>query len=216
VVASPKTLRRVPEETGRFEAAWVEPTATALRGLRQAGDVAGATVLVTGGGPIGQLACRLAANSRAGRVILIEPAEERRAFASASHSDVTLTPDEAAAQLASADRSSFEVDVVLECSGSAPATELALDALRPGGVLVVVGAGPGSGLDPATILFKEVTVRGSFTYVREFDEAIDLLAAGAIEVADLTTDVVPISAALSAIESLRAARTMKVLIDPHA
>jgi threonine dehydrogenase-like Zn-dependent dehydrogenase len=95
------------------------------------------------------------------------------------------------------------------------ATAVALDALRPGGVLVVVGAGNGSGLDPATILLKEITVRGSFTYADEFDDAITLLADGGIEVADLTTDVVPLSAALSAFESLRAARTMKVLVDPR-
>jgi threonine dehydrogenase-like Zn-dependent dehydrogenase len=173
-------------------------------------------VLVTGGGPIGQLACRLAAHSRAGRIILVEPAEERRAFAAASHADIALTPDEAAAQLASAGRSSLQADVVLECSGSASATALALEALRPGGVFVVVGAGKGSGLDPATILLKEITVHGSFTYAVEFDDAIQLLADGGIEVADLTTDVVPLSAALSAFESLRAAQTMKVLIDPHA
>jgi hypothetical protein len=30
------------------------------------------------------------------------------------------------------------------------------------------------------------------------------------------SDVVPLSAALEAFESLRAARTMKILIDPHA
>jgi threonine dehydrogenase-like Zn-dependent dehydrogenase len=77
---------------------------------------------------------------------------------------------------------------VLECSGSATATALALDALRPGGVLVVVGAGQGSGLDPATILLKEITVHGSFTYTDEFEEAVELLANGAIKVADLTTD----------------------------
>ena len=215
VAVSPKTLRRLPEGTGRLEAAWVEPTATALRALRRAGDIAGATVLVTGGGPIGQLACRLAAHSHAGRIILIEPAEERRAFAAASGADVILAPDEASARLASADRSSLGADVALECSGSASATAVALDALRPGGVLVVVGAGNGSGLDPATILLKEITVRGSFTYADEFDDAITLLADGGIEVADLTTDVVPLSAALSAFESLRAARTMKVLVDPR-
>jgi threonine dehydrogenase-like Zn-dependent dehydrogenase len=59
-------------------------------------------------------------------------------------------------------------------------------------------------------------VHGSFTYADEFDDAVALLAGGRIEVADLTTDVVPIGAAMSAFESLRAARTMKVLIDPGA
>src|SRR5690349_7128643 len=62
VVVSPKTLRRVPQSAGRLEAAWVEPTATALRAVRLAGNLANATVLVTGGGPIGQLACRLASH----------------------------------------------------------------------------------------------------------------------------------------------------------
>jgi 2-desacetyl-2-hydroxyethyl bacteriochlorophyllide A dehydrogenase len=216
VVVSPKTLRRVPEGAGRVEAAWVEPTATALRAVRLAGSVAGANVLVTGGGPIGQLACRLASHFRADQVVLVEPAPERRTFAAASHVDVALAPDDAANRLTSPARGSFEVDVVLECSGSASATALALRALRPGGVLVVVGAGPGSGLDPLTILMKEITVHGSFTYVNEFDEAIELLSAGEIEVADLTTAVVPLADALAAMESLRAAKTMKVLVDPHA
>jgi threonine dehydrogenase-like Zn-dependent dehydrogenase len=214
-VVSPRTLRKVPARTGRVEAAWVEPTATALRALRWAGDVAGATVLVTGGGPIGQLACRLAAHDRAGKIILVEPAEERRSFAAASHVDVVVSPDEAAARLASAGRADLQADVVLECSGSASAAALALDALRPGGVLVVVGAGNGPSLDPTTLLLKEITVHGSFTYTGEFDEAIEILANGGIEVADLTTDVVPLAEALSAIESLRTARAMKVLIDPH-
>ena len=88
-------------------------------------------------------------------------------------------------------------------------------ALANGGVLVVVGSGTGSGLDPATILLKEITVHGSFTYADEFDDAIELLADRHIEVADLTTAVVPLESSMSAFESLRAARTMKVLIDPR-
>ena len=216
VVVSPKTLRRLPVGASRLEAAWVEPTGTALRAIRLAGSVAAAEVLVTGGGPIGQLACRLASHLGAARIVLIEPAPERRAFAELSHVDAALSPDDATARLSSSDHASLEVDVVLECSGSATATVLALQALRPGGVLVVVGAGPGSGLDPLTILMKEITVHGSFTYIDEFDDAIELLAAGQIKVADLTTAVVPLDQALTAMDSLRAAQTMKVLVDPHA
>lgn len=217
VVVSPKTLRRVPESAGRFEAAWAEPTAVALRGVRRAGDVAGKKVLVTGGGPIGQLACRLVAHFGAAQTVLIEPAPERRAFAGASRVDMALTPEDASAQLSSSvDKAALDVDVVLECSGNAAATALALQALRPGGEFVVIGAGPGSGLDPMTILLKEINVHGSYTYIDEFDDAIELLAAGSIQIADLTTSVAPLDQALAAIESLRSAQTMKVLVDPHA
>jgi threonine dehydrogenase-like Zn-dependent dehydrogenase len=67
-----------------------------------------------------------------------------------------------------------------------------------------------------TILLNEITVHGSFTYIDEFDDAIELLAASKIEIADLTTAVAPLDQALGAIKSLRAAHTMKVLVDPHA
>jgi len=42
-----------------------------------------------------------------------------------------------------------------------------------------------------------------------------LLATGRLRVDDLTTAVVPLTGALEAIDSLRAAQTMKVLIDPR-
>jgi threonine dehydrogenase-like Zn-dependent dehydrogenase len=202
-------LRAIPEGMGRVEAAWVEPAATALRAVQLAGDLGGRSVLVTGGGPIGQLACRIAHAKGAGQLWLMEPAAERAAFAAASHA-VAVAPDELLAQVGES-----TVDVVIECSGNAEATRAALRALGPGGVLVVVGAGPGSGLDPATVLLKEITVRGSFTYTDEFDRAIGLLADGTVEVTDLTTMIVPLQDAMAAFAELRAGRTMKALIAPN-
>jgi threonine dehydrogenase-like Zn-dependent dehydrogenase len=50
-------VRRIPDELGTLEAAWVEPAATALRAVGLAGELTGRTVLVIGCGPIGQLVC---------------------------------------------------------------------------------------------------------------------------------------------------------------
>jgi len=198
-------LRRIPDELGTLEAAWVEPTATALRAVDLAGELSGRTVLVTGGGPIGQLACRLAHLRSPARILLMEPAAQRAGFATSSHA-VSIAAD--------ADTSGLEVDVVLECSGNAAATSTALKLLAPGGILVVVGAGPDPGLDSATILLKEITVRGSYIYTDEFDRAIELLAAREIAVADLTTVISPLTDALTAFDALRAGRVMKALISP--
>jgi 2-desacetyl-2-hydroxyethyl bacteriochlorophyllide A dehydrogenase len=209
MAAFPGHLRAIPEDMGHVQAAWVEPTATALRAVELAGELTGRSVLVTGGGPIGQLASRLAHSKGAGPIWLVEPAADRAAFAEASHA-LAVTPDTLAEQADAAG-----VDVVIECSGNAAATASALQLLAPGGVLVVVGAGPGSGLDPTTILVKEVTVRGSFTYTGEFDRAIDLLADGTISVADLTTAITPLADALAAFEQLHAGQAMKVLIAPN-
>jgi threonine dehydrogenase-like Zn-dependent dehydrogenase len=200
----PGHLRRIPDELGTLEAAWVEPTATALRAVELAGELAGRTVLVTGGGPIGQLACRLAHLKSPAQILLMEPAAQRAQFATASH----------AVAIAADDVGSFLVDVVLECSGSAAATSSALKLLAPGGILVVVGAGPEPALDSATILLKEITVRGSYIYNDEFDRAIELLATQQITVADLTTVVSPLPDALAAFDALRAGEIMKALIGP--
>jgi threonine dehydrogenase-like Zn-dependent dehydrogenase len=204
MAAFPGHLRRIPDEMGTLEAAWVEPTATALRAVELAGELAGRTVLVTGGGPIGQLACRLAHLRSPAQILLMEPAAERAQFAAESH----------AVSVAAEDYGDLVVDVVFECSGSAAATSTALKLLAPGGILVVVGAGPDPGLDSATILLKEIIVRGSYIYTGEFDRAIDLLATQQITVADLTTVISPLSDALSAFDALRAGQIMKALVAP--
>jgi threonine dehydrogenase-like Zn-dependent dehydrogenase len=204
--AFPSHLRAIPPGLAPREAAWVEPAATALRAVALAGDLHGRTVLVTGGGPIGQLACRLAYLKSPGVVLLMEPAAERAHFAGDSHASV-LTADEA-------DAAHAGVDVAIECSGNAAATATALKLLAPGGTLVVVGAGAGTGLDSATILLKEITVHGSYTYVDEFDRAIDLLASGQLAVADLTSVIAPLPDTLTAFDALRAGRIMKALIAP--
>jgi threonine dehydrogenase-like Zn-dependent dehydrogenase len=208
MAALPGHLRRIPDELGTLEAAWVEPTATALRAVELAGELVGRTVLVTGGGPIGQLACRLAHLRSPAQILLMEPAAQRAQFATDSHA-VPIAADAAEGYAGRP-----EIDVVLECSGSAAATALALKLLAPGGILVVVGAGPEPGLDSATILLKEITVRGSYIYADEFDRTIDLLATQQVKVADLTTVVSPLPDALTSFDALRAGRIMKALIAP--
>jgi threonine dehydrogenase-like Zn-dependent dehydrogenase len=205
MAAFPGHLRRIPDELGTLKAAWVEPTATALRAVELAGELSGRTVLVTGGGPIGQLACRIAHLRSPAQVLLMEPAPQRAQFATASHAEAIDAEDVAHGP---------GIDVVFECSGSGAATATALKMLAPGGILVVVGAGPDPGIDSATILLKEITVRGSYIYADEFDRAIDLLASRQVAVADLTTVVSPLPDALSAFDALRSGQIMKALIAP--
>jgi threonine dehydrogenase-like Zn-dependent dehydrogenase len=104
--------------------------------------------------------------------------------------------------------------VVLECSGSEHRACAGLAALAPQGTTVVIGGGAHAGLEPLTIMLRELRVQGSFTYVDGFEEVIDLLADGDLPVADLTTAIVGIEEAPQAFEWMRDARTMKVLISP--
>jgi D-arabinose 1-dehydrogenase-like Zn-dependent alcohol dehydrogenase len=136
MAAFPGHLRRIPDELETLEAAWVEPTASALRAVELAGELAGRTVLVTGGGPIGQLACRLAHLRSPAQILLMEPAAQRAQFGRDSHA-VSI-----AADAAEGDAGGPGVDVVLECSGSAAATSAALKLLAPAASWWWSGRGP--------------------------------------------------------------------------
>jgi threonine dehydrogenase-like Zn-dependent dehydrogenase len=209
VAVSPKTLHAVPDEMGRIESAWVEPAATALRAVMLAGDLDGRSALVVGGGPIGQLCSRLARHFGAGNVWLSEPSAERRSYAEASQVDHAFDPSVDSAAL-----ENLKADVVLVCSDSEAGFRSALAAARPEGTVVIVGGGR-AGLDPLTILMKELCVQGSFTYNDEFTEVISLLTDGQLRVADLTSEIASINDAPAAFERLRDAGTMKILIAPN-
>ena len=112
----------------------------------------------------------------------MEPSPERRAFADASGVDRAFDPKRHASDI-----QRLGVDAVLECSGNEHGARAGLNALAPQGTMIVVGGGAHAGLDPLTILLRELRVHGSFIYVDEFDHVIGLLADSALRVADLTT-----------------------------
>ena len=103
-----------------------------------------------------------------------------------------------------------------ECSGVAAATEAALSVLRPRGLLTVTGVATRPPFyQSADLVFKELTIRGSFIYEQEFEMAIDLLARGVVDIEPLTSDVRDIASGPAAFAEMReAAELVKVLLSP--
>jgi threonine dehydrogenase-like Zn-dependent dehydrogenase len=98
------------------------------------------------------------------------------------------------------------------------AMEAALCQLRRGGTLVLVGTGmqPPT-LDPNRILLNELVVTGAYEYdAGGFDEALNLLASGGLDLTPLLApDDVPLTSLLTAMEDLAAGHIAgKVLVAP--
>jgi L-iditol 2-dehydrogenase len=160
-------------------AALVEPLAVAVATCRRAGVVAGSSVVVMGGGPIGVMCAEVAIASGATRVAVVEPNELRRRRGS---SVTGATFHDAGAALDGG------FDVFLECSGAAPALRQGIDLLRPAGRAVLVGMGADEVLLPVSAMqTKELWVTGCFRYANAYPEAIALVAAGRIDL-DLFVD----------------------------
>jgi L-iditol 2-dehydrogenase len=171
----------------------------------------GDVVLVTGPGPVGLLAGRIA-----------------RAFG--ARVLVAGTPNDAAMRLPAAQALGLEpldptlpigdalggpVDLVLECSGAAAALDSALYAVKRGGGITLVGmpAGPVP-LDVTQALRAEISLRPTYFGTRnEFERAIALIADGTIP-ADVLVTPYPLEHALHAFADAGAQRVLKPLVRP--
>ena len=215
VAVPAKVLHRLPDGVTTKQGAWVEPLATALRGVRKSGIAMGDSAFVFGGGPIGLLVIALLRSMGAGHITTFEPGPGRAAMASRLGADDVLNP--------------FNIDLTeiypdpatapaygFECSGVAAATESALQLLRPSGILTVTGIAPKLSHYQATdLVFKETTIQGSFIYDEEFAMAIDLLDRGVIDIEPLTSEIRSMNGGLQAFADLRQAdQLIKVLLTP--
>lgn len=208
-------LRRLPEEVSTFEGAWAEPIAIALRSVSRSGFLVGRKAVVVGSGPIGLLVTMLLRHAGASNITVLEPSEMRRAKAAEVGADLTIDPlaDDPSTIFGS---SLPRPDYVFECSAAQPALATAVDIIRQHGTLTLVGVPTGNVPLPSYLaITKEITIRASVSNVDEIDMAIEILAAKRLDVAALTSDVVPLEGVLDAIERLEQGKAIKILVQPE-
>ena len=209
-----KRLVRVPSALSDDEAAIVEPTTVALHAVLRTPTTANDTVIVQGCGPIGLLTLQCVRAIGAGRLVAIEPTEHRRALALACGADEVMTPDDAHAEFAR-----HGADVVFECAGVPATVQRAIDLVRRGGTVNLVGLASGTAsVSPGAWLIKEATVAASLGYLHhEFAQAMNLMVDGKIQVLtlhDRTVSLHDLPAAMAELADDPSSAT-KILVDPQ-
>ena len=182
------------------EAAMAEPLAVVLHGARQAGDLMGKRVLVTGCGPIGLLAVLVARAAGAIEVVATDVTAFTLEMAGRIGADrginVMETPD--ALNGYRDDKGHF--DVHFECSGVAAALAAAVPALRPGGTIVQLGMGGDMTLPMQAITAKELVLKGSFRFHPEYATAVRMMQTNRLDVRPLITHTLPLDRAQAAFD----------------
>ena len=173
------------------EAAMAEPLSVCLHAAAQAGPLQGKPVLVTGCGPIGVLCVAVARHAGAAEIVATDiadyPLSIARQIGATRVINMLGEPDALASY--TSDKGTF--DVQFECSGNERALAGALDAIRPGGIVVQVGLGGDMKLPINLIVAKELQLRGTFRFDREFPLAVELMGRGQIDVRPLLSATVP-------------------------
>lgn len=169
------------------QAAMAEPLSVVLHAARQAGDLFGKRVLVTGCGPIGLLAVLVARHAGAIEVVATDIADFTLSKARAVGADTAINVAANADGLApfQADKGTF--DVLFECSGVASALSAAIPALRPGGTIVQLGLGGDMTLPVQAMTAKELHFKGSFRFHSEFFTAVEMMQKNRLDVQSLIT-----------------------------
>ena len=219
IAADARRLTPVPDGLDDLDAAMVEPLTVALHGVRRTTIRLGDNVAVIGAGPIGLLTLQCARAAGAGRVYVVEPIADRAALALELGADRVFNPreDDVAGELAEA-TGGLGPDAVFECAGIAPTIQHAVDYVRRGGAVTIVGlANEDAIINPGSWISKEVTVVASVAYShKEFAIAADLIATGRIQVRPLHTHTAMLSGIADAFTLLNDdRRQIKILVDPR-
>ena len=180
------------------QAAMAEPLAVCLHAVKQAGDLMGKTVLITGCGPIGCLSILAARRSGAAQIIATDLSDFTLGKARECGADVALNTRTDPKALAPYQSDKGQIDVHLECSGAAAALAAGVAYLRPKATLVQLGLGGDMTVPMQAMTAKEITLRGSFRFHEEFATAVQMMQRGLIKVDPLITHSFDIADAVEA------------------
>jgi len=182
------------------EAAMGEPLAVVLHALKQAGDLMGKSVLVTGCGPIGTLTILAARRAGAKTIIATDLSDFTLGVAAKCGADHTLNMKNDPDRLAPYSTDKGQIDVHFECSGAAPALAAGVQAVRARGTIVQLGLGGDMTVPMQSMTAKEITLKGSFRFHAEFATGITMMQKGLIDVKPLITHSLPMERAIEAFE----------------
>ena len=192
-------------------AAFAEPLSVCLHAATQAGPLLGKRVLITGAGPIGALCAMVARHAGAREIMATDLLDAPLAVMRRVGADDTFNTKTNPAALEKFQANKGTFDTVFECSGAGPALHAALATARPGATIVQVGLGGDVTLPMNTLVAKEINLRGTFRFHEEFAWAVRFLESGAIDVAPLLTEIIPLAEATRAFElASDRAQAMKV------
>ncbi len=203
-------LEPIPADLDPIEACQLEALGVALRAVERAGVGPTTRVAVVGTGPIGLLVVR-ACRARGARVVL---ATDRLAH----RVDAARVSGATSAWISGGDSRPADigqVDVAIECAGNDDAIAMALDLVRPGGHVVLVGIPA----DDRTMFRASVGRRKGVTIslsrrmrAEDLRAAVDFVRSGRLSLAGLVTHVADLTDAPQAFAVHAAREGLKVVI----
>jgi L-iditol 2-dehydrogenase len=180
---------KIPDKMSYDEAAISEPLAIGLYAVKQSIPMNGARVGILGFGPIGMSVMLPALAMGAKEVYVTDKIDERLRIAEKSGASLTANPDREDVVKKISGEVPELLDVVFECCGQQDAIDNAVDLLKPGGKLMVIGIPEFERWSfPVDISRrKELCIQNVRRQNEAVQPALDMMASGEISVSAMAT-----------------------------
>jgi D-arabinitol dehydrogenase (NADP+) len=170
------------------EGAFVEPLSCVVHGIERAEVRLTDRVALLGAGPIGLLLLQVAQHRGAAAVTVVERQPTRAELAK------KLGAQHCTQDIGDLGLSAY--DVVIDATGAPSVMAETVALARKGGTVMLFGVPPRGApltLDAFAIFEKGLTIRSSFTSLRNSYQAVELLASGAVQVQELISHRLPLA-----------------------
>lgn len=185
-VAVPQSvLYRLPDDLNFARACLVEPLSVALHAVSLAPVALGSRAVVIGAGVIGLLVVQLLRAAGCGEIIAVDLDTRRLALALGLGAHQAVLPEAMEVR---------DMDLAFDAVGVASTVEGAIQAVRKGGHVILVGnLAPRVEVPLQVIVARQLTLSGSCASAGEYPICLDLMAREVVQVAPLISAVAPLA-----------------------
>jgi len=209
---------QLPSNMPFAHAALIEAVSVAVHAVSLTPLMLEDTVVVVGAGMIGLLTLQAARQAGAGRVVVLDVDDTRLALARSLGAAETLNSrsGDVIPQILALTHGRG-ADAALECVGATVTVKLAIDSVRKGGSVTLVGnVAPTIDFGLQSVVTRQIRVQGSCASNGEYPACISLMSRGAILVEPLLSAVAPLEEGASWFQRLYAHEPglLKVVLAP--
>jgi L-iditol 2-dehydrogenase len=218
VAVPQRILYRLPSNLSFEQAAMVEAVSVAVHAVRRTSLAPGAAAVVVGTGMIGLLVVQVLRVAGCAQIIAIDLDAERLRLAQKLGATTTiLTGSDGLAQRVQDLTDGRGADAAFEVVGVTAALKTAIDCVRKGGSITLVGnLQPKVDLPLQLVVTRELRLIGTCASAGEYPECLELIASGKIDVTAFMSATAPLDDGAKWFDRLHKGEKglMKVLLKP--
>lgn len=204
-IISSKYIMPIPDDVPDERAVLIEPFAVVIRAFKKVTIIAGTSVAVVGSGNIGLLAAALATYLGA-EVTAIDPNPKKHALVKNIGNINVMYPD---------DVTDETFDVVIEAAGTEAAVNQAIQIMKAGGSMVVVGLVPEVTIPMTQIVRNDQTIYGSIIYQfpEDYEQTMEYLRDPNLNINPIVSKFMPFTQYQKAYEKAKSGNYGKIVMD---